>query len=125
MKLTTRSISVPTAMAVALMLCGSSHAAATSDAALAARTDRVLAATPLIDGHNDLPWEIRTQFGNAAGVDLSANTASLPLKAKDGETPTPLMTDIPRLRAGHVGRQFWLVWIPTYPNGSTLTSTPT
>ncbi len=118
MKLTARSLSVQTAMAVALMLCGSSRAAAPSDAALAARTDRVLAATPLIDGHNDLPWAIRTLFGNAAGVDLSANTANLPLKAKDGETPTPLMTDIPRLRAGHVGGQFWSVWIPPTVTGA-------
>ena len=117
MKPTTRSISVQTAMAVALMLCGSSHAASPSDAALAARTDRVLAATPLIDGHNDLPWAIRTLFGNAAGVDLSTHTANLPLKAKDGETPTPLMTDIPRLRAGHVGGQFWSVWIPPTVTG--------
>ncbi|WP_445144387.1 dipeptidase [Dyella sp. Tek66A03] len=105
-------------MAVALMLCGSSHAASPSDAALAARTDRVLAATPLIDGHNDLPWAIRTLFGNVAGVDLSTHTANLPLKAKDGETPTPLMTDIPRLRAGHVGGQFWSVWIPPTVTGS-------
>ena len=118
MKLTACSISVQTAMAVALMLCGSSRAAAPSDAALAARTDRVLAATPLIDGHNDLPWAIRTQFGSPAGVDLSTGTASLPLKAEDGETPAPLMTDIPRLRAGHVGGQFWSVWIPPTVTGA-------
>ncbi|MFC4527135.1 dipeptidase [Dyella halodurans] len=117
MKLTARSLPVMTAMAVALMLCGSSHAATPSDAALAARVDRVLAATPLIDGHNDLPWAIRTGFGNIAGVDLSANTASLPMKAEAGETPTPLMTDIPRLRAGHVGGQFWSVWIPPTVTG--------
>ena len=40
------------------------HAAfAADDAALTARVDRVLAKTPLIDGHNDLPWEIRDRFG--------------------------------------------------------------
>jgi membrane dipeptidase len=117
MNLTVRSLPVQTAMAVALLLCGSSHAAAPSDAELAARTERVLAATPLIDGHNDLPWAIRTQFGSPAGLDLSTGTASLPMKAEDGETPAPLMTDIPRLHAGHVGGQFWSVWIPPTVTG--------
>ena len=117
MKLTTPSISVQTAIAVTLLLWGSCHAATPNDAALAARVDRVLAATPLIDGHNDLPWEIRTRFGNAAGVDLSSSTANLPLKGTDGEPPSHLMTDIPRLRAGHVGGQFWSVWIPPTVTG--------
>ncbi len=85
------------------------HAAfAADDAALTARVDRVLAKTPLIDGHNDLPWEIRDRFGSVDGVDLSKDTSKLPLKNEDD---APLMTDIPRLRAGHVGGQFWSVWI--------------
>jgi membrane dipeptidase len=74
-----------------------------------ARIDRVLAATPLIDGHNDLPWEIRTRFkSDLAAVDLKSDTARLPFPA-DGAA---LMTDIPRLRAGKVGGQFWSVWVP-------------
>jgi membrane dipeptidase len=91
--------------------------AQTSDAALTARVDRVLAGTPLIDGHNDLPWEIRERFGNAAGVDLGVGTANLPPKMEDGEMAAPLMTDIPRLRKGHVGGQFWSVWIPPTVTG--------
>ncbi|MEO9079066.1 MAG: dipeptidase, partial [Rhodanobacter sp.] len=83
-----------------------------SDAALAARVDHVLQTVPLIDGHNDLPWEIRVRFGNAAGVDLSVSTANLPAKMEDGEIAAQLMTDIPRLHEGHVGGQFWSVWIP-------------
>ena len=44
-----------------------------------ARVDRVLAGTPLIDGHNDLPWEIRSRFkGDLAAVDLKSDTARLP-----------------------------------------------
>ncbi|MEO6800716.1 MAG: dipeptidase [Rhodanobacter sp.] len=86
--------------------------------ALGLRVDRVLATTPLIDGHNDLPWEIRERFGSAAGVDLSKGTANLPRKMKDGEIATPLMTDIPRLRLGHVGAQFWSVWIPATVTGA-------
>jgi len=91
--------------------------AQSSDAALTARVDHVLARVPLIDGHNDLPWEIRERFGNAAGVDLSASTANLPLTAQADEAQTALMTDIPRLRAGHVGAQFWSVWIPPTVTG--------
>jgi membrane dipeptidase len=79
-----------------------------------ARVERVLAQTPLIDGHNDLPWEIRSRFGgDLSKVDLSVSTAGLPLPA--GEAP--LMTDIPRLRQGHVGAQFWSVWVPVDTKG--------
>jgi len=84
-----------------------------SDAALAARVEHVLKTVPLIDGHNDLAWEIRQRYGNAYGVDLSVSTANLPPKMEDGEIASPLMTDIPRLHKGHVGGQFWSVWIPT------------
>ena len=92
-------------------------AARPDDAALIARVNRVLATTPLIDGHNDLAWEIRDRFANAAGVDLSVSTANLPLKPEDGEMQTPLMTDIPRLHKGHLGAQFWSVWIPPTVTG--------
>src|ERR1700723_2495431 len=79
----------------------------------AQRIDRILTQTPLIDGHNDLPWEIRTRFGaSLANIDLSRSTAGLPVT----EGP-PLMTDIPRLRTGHVGAQFWSVWIPPDTQG--------
>jgi membrane dipeptidase len=88
------------------------RAAESSD--IEARVDRVLARTPLIDGHNDLAWEIRERFkSDLARVDLQGNTAAI--------TPPPgavaLMTDIPRLRAGRVGAQFWSVWIPTQTKG--------
>ena len=43
------------------------------------RIDRVLARTPLVDGHNDLPWEIRERFGgDLAKVDLSVSAVALP-----------------------------------------------
>ena len=78
------------------------------------RLDRVLTQTPLIDGHNDLPWEIRERFGgDLAKVDLSANTAALP--APSGSLP--MMTDIPRLRRGRVGAQFWSVFVPVEMKG--------
>lgn len=75
-----------------------------------ARIRQVLAHTPLIDGHNDLPWEIRDRFGGDLGaIDLQSDTSKLPTHPGD----PPLMTDIPRLRAGLVGAQFWSVWVPT------------
>jgi membrane dipeptidase len=80
----------------------------------AARVARVLAQTPLIDGHNDLPWEIRDRFASdLSKVDLAHSTAGLP--APEGSPP--LMTDIPRLRAGGVGAQFWSVYIPASVTG--------
>jgi membrane dipeptidase len=79
-----------------------------------ARVVRLLKTTPLIDGHNDLPWEIRDRFkGGLAGVDLTTDTSKLTAPA-DG---APLMTDIPRLRGGLVGGQFWSVWIPVEIKG--------
>ncbi|MBV8681482.1 MAG: dipeptidase [Caulobacteraceae bacterium] len=97
-----------TTTAFAAVLLASQTNAAPDDAALKARVDRVLARTPLIDGHNDLPWEIRTRFGSKLEtIDLSKDTSGLP--HPDGPA---LQTDIPRLRAGHVGGQFWSVWVP-------------
>jgi membrane dipeptidase len=82
----------------------------------AQRIARILAQTPLIDGHNDLPWEIRSRFASDLGkADLSRATDALP--APEGSPP--LMTDIPRLRTGHVGAQFWSVWIPAETQGPT------
>ncbi|MEX0611832.1 MAG: dipeptidase [Pirellulales bacterium] len=54
----------------------------------------------VIDGHNDMPWEIRSQgASNFTKMDIAQSQ------------PT-LQTDIPRLRAGGVGAQFWSVWVP-------------
>lgn len=64
---------------------------------------RVLSATPLVDGHNDLPWAIRRS--RAAPRDVLAPEHDL-------RTRTAFHTDIPRLREGRVGAQFWSVYIP-------------
>ena len=73
------------------------------DPAGEARALRILERTPLIDGHNDLPWALRAQFSNDPyRVDL----------ATDLSASTRLHTDIPRLRAGGVGAQFWSVYVP-------------
>ncbi len=78
-----------------------------------ARVDRILRQTPLIDGHNDLPWAIRSDHGNnLEALDLMSDTRQL--------TP-PLHTDIPRLRQGRVGAQFWSVYVPASLKGLAAT----
>ncbi len=80
----------------------------------AARVAQVLKKTPLIDGHNDLPWEIRDRFqSKVSAVDLSADTSRLPYPAGG----FALMTDIARLRRGGVGGQFWSVFVPVDMQG--------
>ena len=62
---------------------------------------RVLRTTPLVDGHNDLPWAIRESESRPRDVE-----------AYDLRRRTPGHTDLERLRRGHVGGQFWSVYIP-------------
>ncbi len=62
---------------------------------------RVLSSTPLFDGHNDLPWAIRENADHPMDV-----------RAYDLRKTTTGHTDIPRLREGMVGAQFWSVYIP-------------
>ena len=91
------------------VLLGVATGAGAGDKEFAARVDRVLAEVPLIDGHNDLPWELRERYHSALGaIDLKSDLSHTP--GPKGQSP--LMTDIPRLRAGHVGGQFWSVWVP-------------
>jgi membrane dipeptidase len=73
---------------------------------------RVLKSTPLIDGHNDLPWRIRRDSlhpGDVAAYDLRQHTRG--------------MTDFARLRQGHVGGQFWSVYVPAEPDEDVYAST--
>jgi membrane dipeptidase len=95
-----------------LMLCFPLSAWAAQD--YEHRVEQVLLQTPLIDGHNDLPWEIRDRYkSDLSQIDLGSDTRHLPI----GDDQTALMTDIPRLRLGHVGAQFWSVWIPVEIQG--------
>jgi len=54
--------------------------------------------TPIMDGHNDLPWALRER-----GLDAVDLTAGIP----------DTHTDLPRLRTGGVGAQFWSVYVPS------------
>lgn len=108
MMLKSRSFLPGVCLGLLLSLPPAAGVAAESD--YHARVVRILQRTPLIDGHNDLPWEIRTRMhGKLGEIDLNSDTSKLPAPP-DGP---PLMTDIPRLHAGLVGGQFWSVWVPT------------
>jgi membrane dipeptidase len=65
---------------------------------------KILAEVPLIDGHNDVPWQFRSRVKNKI-EDLKFHQGT-------GGLDKPMHTDIPRLKQGGVGAQFWSVWIP-------------
>ncbi|WP_116215695.1 dipeptidase [Streptomyces olivoreticuli] len=67
-----------------------------------ARARELLAAHPVVDGHNDLPWALRQQVR----YDLDRRDIATDQSAD-------LHTDLPRLRAGGVGAQFWSVYVRT------------
>jgi membrane dipeptidase len=70
-----------------------------------ARALRVLRTSPVMDGHNDLPWRIREDSVHPHDVE-----------AYDLRTRTPGMTDLARLKQGHVGAQFWSIYTPGEPD---------
>jgi membrane dipeptidase len=77
------------------------------DAALLERARAIHKRTPLIDGHNDYPWALREK-------------SQRDLEKLDISKPQPsIMTDIPRLKAGGVGGQFWSVYVPAELTGQT------
>ncbi|MDZ4863123.1 MAG: dipeptidase [Gemmatimonadota bacterium] len=86
---------------VALALISFPIAVAAQSEADLAHARRLIASTILVDGHNDLPWEIRT-----------TKAAPRDVEAYDLRTPRPKHTDLARLAAGGVGAQFWSIYIP-------------
>jgi membrane dipeptidase len=84
-----------------------------------ARALRVLKTSPVFDGHNDLPWRIRDDSAHPRDV-----------AAYDLRTRRAGMTDLARIKQGHLGAQFWSVYIPgepddaTYAPNGTVSSTP-
>uniref|UniRef100_A0A672F7R4 Dipeptidase n=1 Tax=Salarias fasciatus TaxID=181472 RepID=A0A672F7R4_SALFA len=85
-------------LALGLMLLMSNFAVTVADEALD-RALRLMSETPLIDGHNDLPWQFRKQFNNQISkVDLN--------------TLSTTHTNIPKIKAGRLGAQFWSAYVP-------------
>ncbi|MGD8817742.1 MAG: dipeptidase [Acidobacteriota bacterium] len=94
-----------TAVVACLLLLASAAASARpgQDEALYARVRAALQEVPLIDGHNDVPWQYRTRVGN----DLDA----IDLEGDTSELEPPMHTDFRRLRQGMVGGIFWSVYL--------------
>jgi membrane dipeptidase len=88
------------ALAAFLFVSVSTAARAADEAALA-HARKLLRSAILVDGHNDLPWAVRTN--KAAPGDVAAY---------DLRTTTSGQTDLARLKLGGVGAQFWSVYIP-------------
>jgi membrane dipeptidase len=82
------------------LLMASPAAAQSKDPALE-RARRLLESSPLIDGHNDLPWEIR-----------ESKSAPRDVAAYDLRRQAPKHTDLSRLAEGKVAAQFWSIYIP-------------
>jgi membrane dipeptidase len=92
------------AMTLAILLAAAIAAAPPPpiDPRVQARIDRILAGTPLIDGHNDIAEQLAENYHR----DISGLASGT-----DQRQPHPLMTDMARLHAGRVGGQFWSVYI--------------
>jgi membrane dipeptidase len=89
-------------MAAAMIATATAAQSQPIDPKVQARIDRILKATPLIDGHNDIAEQLAENYKrNIAG--LGSGT--------DQRPDHPLMTDMARLHEGRVGGQFWSVYI--------------
>ena len=89
-------------IAAALAAMAASASADPIDPKVQARIDRILKATPLIDGHNDIAEQLAENYKRTvAGIAGGTNQWQ----------PKPLMTDMARLHRGRVGGQFWSVYI--------------
>ena len=77
------------------------HGAETALAHLIRTASEIHRDSLVVDGHNDLPWALRS----ANDLDLHQHDLSKPLPQ--------FHTDIPRLRKGGVGAQFWSVYVPS------------
>jgi membrane dipeptidase len=91
----------PLMTAAAMIAMAAAASAQPIDPKVRVRIDRILKATPLIDGHNDLPEQLAENYKRSI-AGLARDT---------GSREKPLMTDIARLRQGRVGGQFWSVYI--------------
>ena len=89
-------------LAAAALLLPAPAGAQPIDPKVQARIDRILKATPLIDGHNDIAEQLAENYKR----DISGLAS-----AADQRPGHPLMTDMARLHRGRVGGQFWSVYI--------------
>lgn len=121
MRLSTLSLSLAAVLASGLFLSAPALAQSGEEAPAAGKDETgpmaqaidILESVPLIDGHNDVPWQYRERVNNkVAEIDFAGGTTEL----------DPAMhTDIPRLREGRVGGQFWSIYVPPALEGGEAT----
>ena len=95
---------ITTALAVLALLQGTPvvpTAPKTAADPFLTRARALLKVTPLIDGHNDVPWAIRI-----------SKEKPMDVEAYDLRKTAPGQTDLPRMKQGMLGGQFWSVYIP-------------
>ena len=100
------------ALTVAALAIGLAADRPSADDGLLERARALNRAAPLIDGHNDYAWAVRE---DSPTLDLAA----VDIRGPQAQT----MTDIPRLRAGGVGAQFWSVYVPASLQGQAAIKT--
>jgi membrane dipeptidase len=91
-----------------VLLVGSALQAQTAD--VNARIDRILREVPLIDGHNDLPYQYEERAKD--------HLAQIDIRQDQSKVSPSLHTDISRLRQGRLGAQFWSVYVPATLKGA-------
>ncbi len=101
-----------TILAILLLPLAAAPLAAQTDSALIRHALRLHRAVPMIDGHNDLPWKLRT-LGSDSFDSTTISRPNFSWDSLDVSRPQPkLDTDIPRLRTGGVGAVFLSTWVP-------------
>lgn len=100
---------------MSLFICTSLWAQSVDRETLRQQAIKILESSPLIDGHNDVPIQYRFRANyKFSEIDLM-NTLEL---------SNPMHTDIPRLREGRVGGQFWSVYVsPNIPESESVQAT--
>lgn len=83
--------------------CAGAQMTADSDEDRRQQAIEILERVPLFDGHNDAPYQYRNRVGYKFGELDFYDTTQL---------ENPMHTDIPRLKEGHVGAQWWSVYVP-------------
>lgn len=103
-------------MLVAILLSAALAALSQNTKSAQSRIDearKILREAPLIDGHNDLPWQFRERSIKRLG--------ELDLRKDQSKIDKPLHTDLARLRQGGLGGQFWSVYITAETQGPEAT----
>jgi membrane dipeptidase len=83
--------------------CAGAQMTSQSDEELRQQATEILERVPLFDGHNDAPYQYRNRVGYKFGELDFYDTTQL---------ENPMHTDIPRLKEGRVGAQWWSVYVP-------------